>query len=280
MISPGAVLRDRIVFVLVHPQHPGNLGSAARALKNMGLRRLAVVPPATFDLERARWMAAGARDVLEATRFFGSVEEAIADCSWAVGCTARGRRWDWPVLDPAAFAHQAFGGDSADVPPPVTALLFGREDKGLSNAALACCQSLLHIPTDGAPSINLAQAVLLIGEALLREARLRGHESEGVAAKGKHGGELSPTPTWTAPVSAASLDDQREVVEEALSFLGRTAYMRSRTPPQVQVLLSTLLHRASPTPKELNVLRGMIKKSRWSLLNGAEPVASTDLDDG
>ena len=277
-MTPGQVLRERLRVVLVHPQHPGNLGSAARALKNTGLRQLVVVPPPSFDLERARWMAASSQDVLETTRFVGSVEEAIADCSWAVGCTARARRWDWPVLDPDTMARQAFAEGPDGAPPPRTAILFGREDKGLSNAALERCQALLHIPTDGAPSINLAQAVLLVAEALRREAWSRGHEGELTRGPGRRGGAQSPRPTWTEAREPAPLEAQREVVEEALSFLNLTAYMRRRTDPQVRVLLNTLLHRARPTPRELSILRGMIRKSRWSLLNG--PETSADLDDG
>ena len=78
-VGPGHVLRQQVRIVLVQPQHPGNVGSTARAMKNLGLRQLVVVSPASFDVERARWMASGAHDVLTRARFVATVDEAGLD---------------------------------------------------------------------------------------------------------------------------------------------------------------------------------------------------------
>ncbi len=280
--GPGHILRERISIVLVEPQHPGNVGSAARAMKNMGLRDLVVVAPASFDLERARWMAASAVDLLTSARFVANVDEALAGCTWAAGCTARPRRWRWPVLDPDQMAVQAFAPREHDGQPPRIAVLFGREDMGLSNTDLERCQAIVEIPTDGAPSINLAQAVLLVCDAFRRAARERGWTGEepAPAETSKTNGSVDGEPQEVP----APLEAQSQVVEQALGFLNQTAYMRNKTDPQVRVLLSTLLQRAQPSTQELNILRGMLRKVSWSLLNGPEesstPGDSRDTEPG
>ncbi len=270
-VGPGDVIRQRVRIVLVQPQHPGNVGSTARAMKNLGLRQLVVVAPASFDLERARWMASGAHDVLTSARFVATVDEALVGCTWAVGCTARARKWRWPVMDPKQVAEHAFTPSERDGEPPQSAVLFGREDMGLDNDALERCQAILRIPTDGASSINLAQAVLLICNALQQAARARGWDGNE-SRLGSSGGRGPATPV-RGPLkpSPAPLELQRQLIEQAVAFLGRTAYMRNKNDPQVAVLLSTLLQRAEPTIAELNILRGMLRKSSWSIEHGPEP---------
>ncbi len=269
LIGPGHVLRERVAIVLVEPQHPGNVGSTARAMKNLGLRELTVVAPASFDLERARWMGSGAHDVLTSARFVATVDEALAGFTWAVGCTARTRKWRWPVMDPDQVAEHVFT-PARDGRPPRSAVLFGREDMGMDNHSLERCQAILRIPTDGAPSLNLAQAVLLVCSALQRAARARGWDGdERRLAQPQDTGPLDPTGGPTRP-GPAPLEQQRQVVEQAVAFLGRTAYMRNKNDPQVAVLLATLLQRAQPTQAELNILRGMLRKSRWSLEHGPD----------
>lgn len=270
-LGPGHVLRDRVSIVLVEPQHPGNVGSAARAMKNMGLRKLVVVAPASFDLERARWMGSGAHDVLLSARYVATVDEALEGCTWAVGSTARSRRWRWPVMNPDQVAAHAFEPGLHDGLPPRTAVLFGREDMGLSNEALERCQAILRFTTDGASSINLAQAVLLACEAFRRAG----------AARGWDGDERRLTepqdPGATAPIggperpATATLANQSRVVNQVLGVLHGTSYMLGKTDAQVSVLLSTLLQRAQPTDQELNVIRGMLRKTRWSLEHGTSP---------
>ena len=89
-----------IRFVLVEPSHAGNIGAAARALKNMGLRELALVRPAAHLNDEARARAAGADDVLEAARVYPNLDEALADCQLVIGTSARNRRIEWPALSP------------------------------------------------------------------------------------------------------------------------------------------------------------------------------------
>ncbi|NCF19007.1 MAG: tRNA (cytosine(32)/uridine(32)-2'-O)-methyltransferase TrmJ, partial [Haliea sp.] len=123
---------DNIRIVLVNTSHPGNIGGVARAMKNMGLSRLYLVEPRQFPDEQADWRAASAIDVLENAVVTQSLDQAIGDCQFVVGTSARGRRIPWPLLDPRQCAERmAEVSDREQV-----AVLFGREDRGLTNDEL------------------------------------------------------------------------------------------------------------------------------------------------
>jgi len=233
-------------------------------MKNSGLRHLVVVSPLQFDMERARWMAGGGRDVLEQARFVSTVAEAVSDCQLAVGCTARSRRWDWPVLDPEALAEKTLSD-----PGPI-AILFGREDMGLDNDALLQCQALLRIPTDGEPSLNLSQAVLMVCQAVFRQAIASGWEPKAEERQGpRSAGRKRPgRPTEAQPDPLATLNAQSLVLNEAIGLLEQTSYMTGQNEEQVRVTLGKLLQRAAPTEKEIKILRGMFKKTAWRLTQG------------
>ena len=113
---------DRIRIVLVQTSHPGNIGAAARAMKNMGLSRLVLVAPRQFPDPQATWRAVSAAEVLDNARVVDSLDEAIADCGLVVAASAEDRRIPWPVLDARrAAADIARASREAEV-----AVLFGR----------------------------------------------------------------------------------------------------------------------------------------------------------
>ncbi len=256
-------LREQVRIVLVRPQHPGNVGSTARAMKNMGLRRLVIVDPPALDMERARWMATSARDLLDEVTFAATVAEAVADCELAVATTSRGRRWRWPVWTPTELATRCF-----ELAGPV-AVLFGREDFGLDNEALACCQALIRIPTAGMASMNLSQAVLLVCARFFDEARARGWDPEEAPRQGRRSSSPRPhNPPPYEPEPVAPLGAQAPVVALALEVLEGTPYMNGKSQEQVQVMLTNMLQRARPTQAELNILKGMLKKTRWQISEG------------
>ena len=256
-------LREDLRIVLVNPLFPGNVGATARAMKNMGLRRLVLVAPPAFDMERARWMAGGGKDVLGEARIVATVEEALEGCQLAVGCTARTRRWNWPVVTPSELARKAFETEGP------TAVLFGREDSGLENDALARCQLLLQIPTDGDPSLNLSQAVLLVCWNLFQEALNQGWLPEEETRQGKRSGgpKKGLKRRSSMDQKPADLPLQQRVVEETLDLLGRTPYLASKSREQVAVQLSQFLQRLAPSEVETDILRGMLRKTRWTLDN-------------
>ena len=150
-----------IRFVLCRPQHPGNIGSAARAMKTMGFTDLRLVAPERYPAPEAQWMATNAGDVLQEAKVCSSVGEAIADCVATFALSARGREWSPQVLDVRSAATRA-----REVEGDV-AFVFGNEQAGLTNDELFACQNLVHIPASKEfSSLNLAQAVQVVAYEL------------------------------------------------------------------------------------------------------------------
>ena len=165
-----------ISIVLVNTSHPGNIGASARAMKNMGLSKLALVGPKEFPSGVAVGRAASAVDILDRAKVVDSLEEAVRDCGLVIGASARSRRITWPLLTPTQCAQRAVA-ESARHP---VALVFGREDTGLSNEELQLCQYHLRIPANpDYSSLNLAAAVMVICYEL-RLALQSGEEDAGL----------------------------------------------------------------------------------------------------
>ena len=150
-----------IRFVLCRPSHPGNIGSAARAMKTMGLADLRLVAPERFPAKEADWMATNAADVLEKGVVHGDLIDSIKDCEAAFAMSARGREWSPQVLDLRTAAARA-----TEIDGPV-AFVFGNEVAGLTNEEMFACQHLVHIPANPEfSSLNLAQAVQVVAYEL------------------------------------------------------------------------------------------------------------------
>ena len=149
---------QKIKIVLFETSHSGNIGAIARAMKNMGLSQLVLVNPKEFPSQVASARASGAADVLDNAVVLNSLEEALKDCSLVIGASARLRRVSWPQLDVRETAQKTMkitANGSAEV-----AILFGREDSGLSNAEMDHCHYLANIPTNPVySSLNIAAAV-------------------------------------------------------------------------------------------------------------------------
>ena len=254
---------EQLFIVLVRPRQSGNIGAAARAVANHGLGGLVLVDPPAFDPDRARWMAPGAHDVVNAARIVGSVEEAVAPARLVIGTTARRRRWDWPVWGPDEVAAEVFGD------PAPTAILFGPEDAGLSNEDLSLCHAALSLPTAEHASLNLAQAVTVTCAGLLAHARGRGAAPDvptrQIPRRGEDGRAAWPSAEPGLRADAAPVAQQAAAVAEAVALLEEVGYLDSRAPEQVQGTLHRLLGRANPTPREVNVLRGMAAALRYAL---------------
>jgi TrmH family RNA methyltransferase len=246
---PNPAWRGRVRVVLVRPEHPGNIGAVARALKNLGFSRLHLVAPECGHLTpEALKMAYGALDVLEGARIYTSLREAIADSRWAAAFgMARPDRLAavWlahaaPVLVDRAQTHDI-------------ALVFGPERSGLSNDELAACHQLVAVPTDPAqPSLNLAQAVLLGCYELTRAS------VPPVAPR-----ELA---------TLAELDGLTDHLDRTLHAIG---FLQ---PPQGRRLLQELrafINRAQPSSREVRVLRGIFRQIGWAL-RGAPTDHQTD----
>lgn len=225
-------------IVLVETSHPGNIGAAARAMKTMGLRELVLVAPRAFPSPEAAARASGADDVLEQARVVDTLDDAIGDCGFVAGTTARPRAVSWPVMEPRECAERLL---SAVAATPV-ALVFGPEQSGLTNEQLARCRTLVHIPTDSAyASLNLAMAVQILCYELRR------------AHAGGRAGRAEPHAA--PPATTAELEGFFGHLERVLDEAG---YLRPDHPKRLRLKLRRIFQRAALDRDEINILRGML----------------------
>jgi len=237
---------DNIRIVLVETTHPGNIGGVARAMKNMGLARLYLVAPRQYPDERATWRAASATDILDAAVVTDSLADAIGDCQFVVGTSARERRIPWPLLDPrrcAARMAEASRGEQV-------AVLFGREDRGLTNEELKQCNLHLHVPTDAAySSLNLAMAVQIVAYEL-RMLAVAGELPERDDAQ------------WDAP--PATLENMERFYAHLEETLVDLEFLDPAAPRQLMSRLRRLYSRLRLDEMELNILRGILTETgKW-----------------
>ncbi|HEY7775795.1 MAG TPA: tRNA (cytosine(32)/uridine(32)-2'-O)-methyltransferase TrmJ [Kineobactrum sp.] len=232
-----------IRIVLVNTSHPGNIGAVARAMKNMGLAQLYLVAPRQFPDEQATWRAAGALDLLEQAVVCDTLEEAIGDCQFVVGTSARERRIPWPLLDPRQCATHIASASSREQ----VAVVFGREDRGLTNEELQLCNLHLNIPSDSAySSLNLAMAVQIV----CYELRMLYIAGELPA---------SAEQDWDAPFSTvANMERFYEHLEDTLVAIG---FLDPQAPRQLMARLRRLYSRVRLDEMELNILRGILTET-------------------
>ena len=232
---------DNIRIVLVNTSHPGNIGGTARAMKNMGLGRLYLVEPQDFPSDQAIWRAAGATDVLDKAVVVQSLDEAIAGCSLVVGTSARERRIPWPLLDPRQCGESVW----AEAGQHEVAIVFGREDRGLTNEELHKCNYHVHIPSNpDYSSLNLATAVQVICYEV-RMAYLMTEE-----------GKTLPQHQWDfPPADAQALETFYTHIEETLVQLD---FLDKDNPKQTMTRLRRLFNRVRMDQMELNIFRGVL----------------------
>jgi TrmH family RNA methyltransferase len=233
---------DGIVVVLWQTQDHVNVAGTIRAMKNFGLTRLRLVSPALWDPWRIEGIAHGTADVVAQAQLFDTLEEALADCQYVVGMTARARRAKRAVARPRDLAPEllARGRQAAEAGP--VALLFGREDKGLSNEALDLCHRTCIIPTNPAhASLNLAQAVLLAAYELWMAA------AGGVQ-------EFRPPRRTAPPPSIEFLEIVFADLERALWAID---FFKTRNTESVMRTLRELVRRADVDHREAGFIRAM-----------------------
>lgn len=166
---------DNIRVVLINTFHPGNIGAAARAMKNMGLSQLYLVEPEIFPSKEADSRAAGAKDLLENAVVVDTLEEAIADCQLVIGTSARTQRtFDLPLLPAREGAEQVVG----EAQTGQVALVFGRETMGLHNHELQLCNIHVYIPANPEyPVLNVSQAIQLLCYEIFMAAENKSYKS-------------------------------------------------------------------------------------------------------
>jgi len=226
-------------IVLVRTSHPGNIGAAARAMRTMGLDELVLVDPRAFPHAEAVAMAAGADEVLDAARICRTLDEAVADCRFVVGTSARPRGVALPVLDPRAAAAALRDASREGL----VALVFGNERTGLTNDELHRCHAAVQIPADPSySSLNLAAAV----QVLSYEWRVA--TSTGADAR-------APGRAAEAPADKAQVEGFFGHLHEAL---GAIDFYKGRAPHTILRRLRRLFLRADLSEREVLILRGIL----------------------
>ena len=269
---------DQVRIVLVETSHSGNIGAVARAMKNMGLGNRWLVNPSSFPDEASYARSAGASDVLDRARVVSSLDEALADCILVMGTSARGRKVPWPVMAPPQAAAMA----SEHSAKGRVALVFGRENHGLSNDELQRCHYHIHIPSNpDYSSLNLAMAVQVICYEL-RMQYLRGLEEgesspylEAMVAPGDNGWDVPP----------ATVNDVEGFFGHLEQVLVDVNFHRRDNPRQLMSRLRRLFQRARMDEMEINILRGVlsaVQKAAGTQQGGMKhkPTAESSADEG
>ena len=235
-----STLLDKICIVLVEPQTPGNVGMVCRAMKNMGLRHLRLVKGCRTDHSEARRFAVSARDLLDGAVRFESLEDALADIEISVATTRRIGKYRQETMEPAELVAKLREGSGASR----VALVFGREDNGLSTDELALCRWQATIPTsDEYGSLNLAQAVLLFCYEV----------SRGVVP-----GVIT---TVREMATAGEMEDLYGHMEKTLLEIG---FLDPTNPKHLMRTIRRFLARAELDSREISVLRGMMSQMAWA----------------
>lgn len=225
-----------IRVVLVGTTHPGNIGAVARAIKNMGLSDLALVRPRYFPHDEATARASGADDVLQNATVHDTLADAIANCVYTIGASARARTIDWPTLD----AKDAAGRIVAESGRGNVAVVFGPEKTGLENADLDLCDALLSIPANpDFSSLNLAMAV----QVVTYEIRAAGATKQ---------------PQYVADAPLATSDELEHFYAHLERVLTDVGFLDPDNPRHLMRRLRRLFIRARPDQNEVNILRGFL----------------------
>ncbi len=233
---------NRIRVILCNTTHPGNIGATARAMKNMGLTRLTLINPENYPHSDATSRASGADDILEKAVVVNTFEEAIRDCQWLFGTSARNREFPWPQLTPAMAASKVMtlAGKGAEI-----AIVFGTESSGLTNEQLQRCDFHISIPTDQEyASLNLAAAVQVISYEIYQ----------------------SYLATIERPIETKPLQFEKATMEEVTGLLEhfeqtaiQIGFLDPKNPKKLMPRVKRLFSKAQLEKEEVNILRGFLK---------------------
>lgn len=226
-----------ISIVLVRPKFHENIGSVARAMKNMGLNRLAIVNGCSPLHADAYKLASGAEDILERAEEFFTLREAISEMGCVVGMTSRRGKERSPLIAPELLAKKLIPFSLKNS----IALAFGSEREGLTNEELSLCHLFVRIPSmDSFPSLNLAQAVMVVSYELFRGSI-----------------EIHKKPIQLA--QAEQLERMFEHMEKTLLHIG---FLDSNHPKRIMRALRKLLGRSQMDEREVQILHGI-----WSQMD-------------
>jgi TrmH family RNA methyltransferase len=234
--------RPHVRIVLVETSHPGNIGAAARAMKNMGLGELVLVRPKQFPHAEATARASGADDVLARARVVPDLAPALEGCGFVAACTARERDQRFRVLDVRDAATRVVQ-ESRSAP---AAVIFGSERSGLSNEELDAAHALIRIPASPEyASLNLAMAVQLVAYELYRARDVERPRA--------------PPPGTEPAVPLATPEEMQRLFEHLQQVLVEIDFRdRTRSGTHLMMRIRRFLQRAELDRNEVNILRGIL----------------------
>ena len=229
-----------IRIVMVNTSHPGNIGAAARAMKNMGLEKLVLVEPKDYPSLEAISRSVGAVDILDNATVVDDLSQALEGCVWVAGTSARLRTVEWPILEP----RDCVGKSLEFIDEGEIAIVFGRENSGLTNEEMEKCNVLLHIPTNpDFSSLNIAAAI----QVICYEFRMTLINEKVKAPKGsKH--------RFDVVADAPKMEGFYVHLFESLNHL---SFFGDHNPEIVMRRLRGLFNRANTTRREVSILRGI-----------------------
>lgn len=233
----------KVRIVLVEPQESGNVGAAARAMKNFGLTNLTIVgSPRPLD-EASVWWASGAEEIVDGARRVATLHEALGGAHLVIATSSGRGRERQPDRSPIEVAElrRTLGADR------VMAIVFGRERSGLTSAELDLCGERATVPTSPEfPVMNLAQSVSLFCYELSRAA-------------------AAETPAPEASEDLASHDEIERVHERARRLLLQIGFLNPDSPDAIYGELRRFLRRSRPTERETTIFLGILRQMQWAL---------------
>ncbi len=238
------LMLENIRIVLVEPKGSGNIGSVARAMKNMGVKDLAIVGGARTKSYWARAMAVHAKQILKEARRFSTLREAISDCNLVVGTTCRSGLYRSHSVPPREVARKIVTATHSGK----AGIIFGPEDHGLSNRDLKYCQLLMTIPTHpDYPSLNIAQAVMVCLYEIFLAAEKRLPRER---------------------ISRAPAESVERLFDKMKRSLLKIGFLDSENPDHILLALRRILGRAGLEEKDVRVLTGLFSQIEWYGENG------------
>ncbi|MEI6564853.1 MAG: RNA methyltransferase [bacterium] len=236
-----------VKIILVGPLYGGNVGSVCRAMANTGLSDLTLVSPAaTLDYDEAKMMAVAAHDILECRCEVSTLAEAVADCGLVMGTTVRPGLYRQHVKTPREWAPAILASASVNN----VALVFGRENWGLTNEELAICTNLIQIPTSpDYPSLNLAQAVLICCYELY-------------VASGSFEPPLEKSPECPTSTREHMFKMWRDMLMEV-------GFMNDEKAGHMMLGVRRIFSRSPLTTDDVNILMGIARQTLWKARQGS-----------
>ncbi len=235
---------DSIRVVMINTSHPGNIGAAARVMKNMGLMRLYLVEPKHFPNYEATAMASGADDLLLKAKVCSSLEEALEGCHLVLGTTARERKLQHEFID----AREAGVLAMKEASTQEVALVFGRERTGLTNEEVGLCHKLINIPTNpDYQSLNVASAVQIVTYEIMMAMG-------GFKKQAEKDSDNS--------IDYASSDNMERFYQHLQETLVEIDFLHLEQSPQLMPKLRNIYNRARLKQEEVNILRGILNKTQ------------------